>query len=235
MTKFKSEQMMQAFNHIYSFEPSSTQSYESSIIFSYQYENAYSFGQSKITSSKFINSSERQARQNAENAQRFQNAQNLLYLQQSQQSSQQIQPSHVMHSLAPSQFQQQSQQHSSIQDSSQSSMNTVISEVIAPFSPRDMSQKNLSVAIKSNANTRFLHEMKSIEKTFRIEGIVIRGNDEKSRLEKAICMNDQRFEMNVIFASLQQNLKLFRNELASIDFRELIMHTADHREISLIY
>ena len=114
-------------------------------------------------------------------------------------------------------------------------MNTVIPEVIAPFSPRDMNQKSLSVAIKPNANTRFLHEMKSIEKAFRVEEIVIRENDEKTRLEKIICMSDQRFEMNVIFASLQQHLKLLRNELASIDFRELIMHTADHRKTSLIY
>ena len=140
-----------------------------------------------------------------------------------------------MQSLTSSQSQQQSQQQSSIQDSSQSSMNTVIPEVIASFSSRDMSQKSLSVAIKSNANIIFFHEMRSIEKTFRIEEIVIRENDEKARLEKIICMSDQRFEMNVIFESLQQHLKLLRNELTSIDFRELIMHTANHREISLIY
>lgn len=222
MTKFKSKQIISAFNHIYSFESSFTQSF---IIFSYQYKNVYSLDQSKVISSKFIKSFERQIKQNAENAQRLQNAQNLLYLQQSQQLQsqqqmhfQQVQQliqfsnrcslSKLCNLLTSSQLQQaasllQQQFFHSISIQSQQSIEIAIFEVILLFSIRNADQEVLNVIIKLNANIRFLHEMKSVEKAFKIEKIIIRENDEKAKLEKIICMSDQKSEINVIFELLQ--------------------------------
>jgi hypothetical protein len=89
----------------------------------------------------------------------------------------------------------------------------------------------MNVTIESH--TQFLRTLKKVKKTFKIDCFVISESGASVSLKKVVTQADQKSEINVIFSALRIQLELSRNKLSDIEFDELIMRTANHRNTLL--
>jgi hypothetical protein len=82
-------------------------------------------------------------------------------------------------------------------------------------------------------NTKFLRSLKNMKQTFRIECTVILLSEEFMKLDKFTVQANQESDMNIMIESLRNQLNLSKNKLADIEFHDLFMRTADHRDTYL--
>lgn len=91
------------------------------------------------------------------------------------------------------------------------------------------------LSASTDSHTKFLHSLHSVEKAFQI-GCTVKASDGREiSLGKAITQVDQGSEMNVISATLLDQLRIPKFLLADIGFQGLNMETADHRQSPLKY
>lgn len=72
-----------------------------------------------------------------------------------------------------------------------------------------------------------------MKQTFRIECTVILLSEEFMKLDKFTVQANQESDMNIMIESLRNQLNLSKNKLADIEFHDLFMRTADHRDTYL--
>lgn len=152
----------------------------------------------------------------------------ITQLSQSAQSSQQF--SIMSKTLSFSSFSQsrQSQIHSSIQFETQSEVQSQSSVIQFMMNAENV----LNVKVEES-NIKFLRNLKSMKRAFKIKCTIIRSFEEFTKLKKFTMQVDQESDMNIMTNSLRNQLKLFKNKLTNIKFHELFMKTTNDRDIYL--
>ena len=92
----------------------------------------------------------------------------------------------------------------------------------------------MNVKTRANAHIRFLQTLVSVKKAFRIS-TVVRFQDQKLTLKRRHTQTDQKFELNVISSAMIKQLSLKMKSLSKIDFHDMSMITADHKEHMLLH
>ena len=100
--------------------------------------------------------------------------------------------------------------------------------------PTTTTQKTLHVEAGIDSQTRFMMSVAREEKTFRIS-CIIKINMLSVPINRKKMQTDQRSDFNIISMNMMRKLSLELFSLNSIDFRDFIMRTADHKKFSLLH
>ena len=90
-----------------------------------------------------------------------------------------------------------------------------------------------TASTKAEKHTRFLSMIINKNKIFQISCFIKKTDETKIHLEKSYVQANQESDMNVISTDLIRQLDLNMHFLSKIEFQDLTMHTADHREMLL--
>jgi hypothetical protein len=140
------------------------------------------------------------------------------------QTSQQSLSSIMFETFFSSQLQQFNQQ-SSAQFMIQSSQSFVIQSMID-------AENVLNVKIE-DSNIKFLRNLKEMKRAFRIKCTVTLFFEEFMKLSKFTVQTNQESNMNIMIESLKHQFNLSKNKLTNIEFHELFIKTANHRNTYL--
>ena len=89
--------------------------------------------------------------------------------------------------------------------------------------------------ITVDENTRFLSTVMRVNKAFQIPYMIQVGGECKQKLNCSQIQADQRSDINVILTVITKWLELSFHSLSDVNFADLIMKTADYKEILLHY
>ena len=108
-------------------------------------------------------------------------------------------------------------------------VNSFIQKILKTF----LKNKTVSsVETEIDERIEFFKKLIKLEKAFRLSVIVILETV-RVMLEKKYTQANQSSEMNVISSEMIRKLKLIHRSLKNIELIDLIMKTADHKEIKL--
>ena len=90
-----------------------------------------------------------------------------------------------------------------------------------------------TASTEAEKHMQFLSTIINKNKIFQISCFIKKTNETKIHLEKSYVQANQKSDMNVISTDLIRQLDLNMHFLSKIEFRDLTMHTADHRKMLL--
>ena len=141
----------------------------------------------------------------------------------------------VQQSISLQSFQSQSSQNLDQQDQQdQISMKSfIVNSFIQKILKTSLKNKTMSfVETEIDERVEFFKKLIKLKKAFRFSVIVILETV-RVMLEKEYIQANQGSEMNVISSKMIRKLKLVHRSLKDIGLVDLIMKTADHKEIKL--